>query len=309
MSQHSAFPVITYRDVNKKHTLRDVGVQAQSASRKQQGFTLIELIIVIVILGIVSVSISGIVRSAMDTVVAVSERDSLVREGSYLLERFNREIAGSVPNSVRVSGNALAHCVEFVPLKWSATYLTLPLAGEASTTVDLIELSDINGRAFTPTTSDYALVYPTSSAHVYNASLGHRREVQSCNDEDSTCDGAGDADKVVQLSVNDGFVQTSPAKRLYFIENAISYCMRSNQVFRHVNPINETQSIYTEGGSRMANNLVNQLGTSPNAGEQNPFRNMQASFQRNAYTQALFIFGREDERITFMQEVQTPNVP
>lgn len=275
----------------------------------QKGFTLIELVIVIIVLGIVSVGISGIVRSSMDAVVTVTEREDLVREGSYLVERFNRELASSVPNSVRISGNALAHCVEFVPIKWSGIYLTLPLAGQTSNTADLIELSDINGRSYTPTNTDFALVYPIGATEVYDASLGHRRPVTSCSDDDNDCSTLGDADKVIQLEVPDGFAQASPSNRIYFAQDAVSYCMRNNQVYRHVSSINETQTLYTTGGSLMAQNVVNQLGISPISGEQNPFQSIGASFQRNAYTQALFIFGREEERVTFMQEVQIPNVP
>lgn len=292
----------------RKYTMPP-SLQLTNGHLRQKGFTLIELVIVIIILGIVSVSISGIVRSSMDAVVTVTEREDLVREGSYLVERFNRELASSVPNSVRISGNALAHCVEFVPIKWSGIYLTLPLAGQTSNTADLIELSDINGRSFTPANTDFAVVYPTGAAQVYDASLGHRRPVTSCSDDDNDCSTLGDADKVIQLEVPDGFAQTSPSNRIYFAQEAVSYCMRDNQVYRHVSTIDETQTLYTTGGSLMAQNVVNQLGISPVSGEQNPFKSIGASFQRNAYTQAIFIFGREEERVTFMQEVQIPNVP
>lgn len=276
---------------------------------KQTGFTLVELIIVIVILGIVSISVSGIMRSAIEAVITVEERERLVREGSFLVERFNRELANSVPNSVRISGNAAVHCVEFVPLRWNGIYLELPLAGQVNNTADLVELSDIQDRAYSPSTSDYAIVYPTSADEVYDASLGHRRDVVSCSDDDGDCSTLGDADSVIQLELDDGFAQTSPSKRIYFAQEAISYCMRNNQVYRHVNAIAQTQSLYTTGGSLMAQNLVNVLGVSANSGEQNPFQSVGATFRRNAFTQSLFIFGREEERVTFMQEVQIPNVP
>jgi MSHA biogenesis protein MshO len=278
--------------------------------RQQKGFTLIELIVVIVVLGVVSISMSGIVRTAMDAVVSVSERENIVREGSFLVERLNRELSAAVPNSVRISGNALVHCIEFVPMKWTGVYLTLPLAGQSSDTADLVELRDIEGRSFSPSVNDFAIVYPTQATQVYDASLGHRRDVVSCSDDgDGDCATLDDSDKVIQLDVSDGFAQSSPSQRIYFAQDAVSYCMRNQQIYRHVDSINENQTLYASGGSLMAQNLVNQLGNSAASGEQNPFRSIGASFARNASTQTIFIFGREEERVTFMQEVQIPNVP
>jgi len=282
----------------------------KTARSNAAGFTLIELILVIVILGIVSISVSGIIRTAMDTVVTVSERENLVREGSFLVERFNRELGNAVPNSVRIAASANAHCVEFVPIKWSTNYLSLPLLNETGTTADVLELVDINNNIFTPSSSDFAIVYPTQPAEVYNASLHHRQAVTSCNDDgDGDCATNDDSDAVVQISLSDGFDTSSPSKRMYFAREAVSYCMRNNQVYRHVSAINTNQTLYTSGGTLMAQKLVNILGSSESVGEQNPFQSFNASQQRNASTRTLFIFGYNDEYVTFMQEVQIPNVP
>ena len=277
---------------------------------KQKGFTLIELVLVIIVLGVVSISMSGLMRGAIDAVVTVSEREDLVREGSYLLERFNREVANAVPNSVRISGNASVHCLEFVPLKWSTIYLSLPLKSGSSRRANVIELSDIQGRAFTPSTSDIAIVFPTRPFDVYSDSSDKRQAISECSDDgDGDCATLDDSDHIVQLDFADGFETTSPSRRMYFASEAVSYCVRAEEVYRHVSNISATQTLYTTGGALMAQNVLNQLGVSASSGEQNPFTSISASLQRNAATQALFIFGREDERVTFMQEVQTPNAP
>lgn len=277
---------------------------------KQNGFTLIELILVIIVLGIVSINISGIMRSAMDAVVTVSEREDLVREGSYLVERFNRELSNAVPNSVRISGNALVHCIEFVPLKWSTIYLSLPLLNESSAEANVVELSDIRGRVYSPQTTDFGIVYPTQNTDIYANDSDKKQAVVSCSDDgDGDCDTLDDADNIVQIEFDDGFATTSPSRRIYFANQTTSYCMRGGQVFRHSGSIAEQQPLFEEGGALMAENLVNQLGISPSVGEQNPFTSIGATLQRNAATQALFIFGRENESVTFMQEVQIPNVP
>ena len=276
----------------------------------EHGFTLIELIVVVVILGIVSISISGIVRTTIDTVNTVSERENLVREGSYLLERFNRELNRAVPNSVRIAGNANAHCIEFVALNYSTTYLSLPLVATADVSADVIELVDINNTPYVLQPSDMGIVFPTQPSEVYDASLNHRQNVVSCTDDgDGDCATNDDSDAVVQISFADGFDTSSPSRRMYFADQAISYCMRNNAVYRHVSSINTNQTIYTTGGALMAQGLVNTLTANVATGEQSPFTRTDATLQRNAATRALFIFGREEERVTFMQEVQIPNVP
>lgn len=276
----------------------------------QKGFTLVELVVVIVVLGVVSISFSGIFRSTIDIFNAVNERENLVREGSFLVERFNRELSRAVPNSVRISASANVHCIEFVAMNWNGIYLSLPLAGQTSNTANLITLSDSLGNMYVPAVGESAIVYPTDASHVYDASLGYRRTVNSCSDDgDGDCATDDDSDSVIQLTLNDGFAQTSPSNRIYFADTAISYCMRNQQMFRHTSAINTTQPLYTSGGNLMAQNLVNQLAANTN-GEQSPFKRIAASLQRNAATRSLFIFGREeDERITFMQEVQVPNAP
>lgn len=278
--------------------------------QQEAGFTLIELIAVIVVLGIVSVTISGIVRSVVSSVTTVNERESLVREGSFLMERITRELANAVPNSARIAGNTNAHCLEFVPMKWSALYLSLPLENTSSVTANTTELRDIQNNIFVPSTSDLAIVFPTNPQDVYDTSLGKQRSVLACSDDgDGNCATLDDSDGVIQISFDDGFAATSPSRRMYFTDSSVSYCVRDNSVYRHQSSINTSQTIFTSGGDLMAQNIVNQLGNSPSNGEQNPFRSMTASLQRNAATKILLILGREEERVTFLQEVQIPNVP
>lgn len=290
----------------QKQTIRQVKVPVQ----KQTGFTLIELIAVIVVLGIVSISISGIFRSVVESVTITNQREDLVREGSFLMERFSRELSNAVPNSVRIAGNGSVHCIEFVPLKWNAIYLTLPLENELGVTADLVELSDIQNNVFLPTSSDLAIVFPTRPQEVYDPTLSKQQSVASCSDDgDGDCATLDDIDKVIQVSFADGFAATSPSRRMYFADSTTSFCLRNNSIYRHEDSINVSQTLYTAGGTLMAQNIVNQLGASATLGEQNPFNSIPASFQRNAATSAFFILGREEERVTFLKEVQIPNVP
>jgi MSHA biogenesis protein MshO len=114
----------------------------------KRGFTLIELVMVLVVLAIVSVGITRFIRSSTQIFIDTSERERLLREGSFAVERLNREIADAVPNSVRLTGNAGVHCLQFVPIKWSTFYLSVPLTPTADREMDVIEMQDINGNVF-----------------------------------------------------------------------------------------------------------------------------------------------------------------
>jgi MSHA biogenesis protein MshO len=274
--------------------------------------------LVIVILGIVGVGISGFVRSASLAYLDVTQRETLLRDGSFFVERFSRELSDAVPNSVRLRGNANVHCLEFVPINWNTYYLDIPLVGESPANVDLIELNNsLQGTTYVPDANDLAIVYPLRADHVYGVANPNDaddvrvRSILSCSDEDSDCATAGDSDSIVQLSLNDGFYTDSPTRRIYIADTAISYCIRNNSAYRHLGTIGPTQALHTSGGVLMAENINNVLSANPNnaAGAQDPFRIFDANLRRNAYTQARFIFTREDEQISFIKEVHSPNVP
>jgi MSHA biogenesis protein MshO len=282
---------------------------------RKRGFTLIELVLVIAILGIVSVGISRFIGSSTQLFIDTSERERLLREGSFAIERINREIATAVPNSVRLSGNSSTHCLQFVPVKWSSFYLNLPLNSSAANQVDLIEMQDIDGNVFTPSVgSDFVIVYPTRANDVYATNSNQRRLINACSDDTSAgnCTSNDDSDSVVQLTLSGSFSQQSPAQRLYIANQAVSYCVRNNSFYRHESAISATQTVFTAGGVLMAQNLANQLSSNPDSAgtnSQNPFRIIDANLRRNAYTQIQLIFTRANESITFTQEVHVPNVP
>lgn len=116
----------------------------------KDGFTLVELVVVLVVLAIVSVGMARFIRSSTQIFIDASEREQLLREGSFAVERINREISAAVPNSVRLTGNASVHCLQFVPIRWSSFYLTLPLTPSSDREIDIIEMQDLAGNVFSP---------------------------------------------------------------------------------------------------------------------------------------------------------------
>jgi MSHA biogenesis protein MshO len=72
------------------------------AQNSHKGFTLIEMIIVIVVLGIVSIFLGGYIFSMIQAYTDTSQRTELVAKGRQALERIDRELRHAVPNTVSV---------------------------------------------------------------------------------------------------------------------------------------------------------------------------------------------------------------
>lgn len=279
--------------------------------RKSQGFTLIELITVIIILGIASAGIASFVRGSMQTYIDVSTREQLVTESRFAIERLKREIANAVPNSVRITGNNSYHCLEFVPINWATVYTRLPEPGNLE--MDVVALHDINNVPYTlPTGDNFAIVYPTRSEDIYDASRNRRVNVTACTDDgDGDCSTLDDSDDIVQLSVTGQFAQSSPASRVYLVDRAVSFCVYQNALIRYENDIITNQLGAFPGLPVIAEHVVNVLSADPanNPSEDDPFRIISTRLQSNAIVEVRLRFSDNGEQIAYQQEIHVANVP
>lgn len=82
------------------------------AAVKQRGFTLIEMVIVIVITGVIAVSLAVFLRPALDLYFASRSRVALADDADTALRRLLRDVRSAVPNSVRLPND---QCLELVP--------------------------------------------------------------------------------------------------------------------------------------------------------------------------------------------------
>ena len=115
--------------------------------RRATGFTLVELVTSLIILAIVSVGISGFIRSSMQIFNDVTEREQLLGDSQFAVERLTREIRNAIPNSVRLAGDASVHCLQYIPIDYSTFYLQLPQLPSSDTQLTVVEMGDINGNA------------------------------------------------------------------------------------------------------------------------------------------------------------------
>lgn len=79
-----------------------------ASTGRQRGFTLVELILVIVLSAIVGVMVSSVLSRPLEGFVAQSRRAELVDIGASALNRMQRDIRMAVPGSLRVSADGQA---------------------------------------------------------------------------------------------------------------------------------------------------------------------------------------------------------
>lgn len=259
-----------------------------------RGFTLTELIIVMVILAILGIGASSYLGIGAKMYSEASEREQLLSSGRFAAERLVRELRGSTPNSVRIETLAGIHCIEFAPLVSSGLYQQLPIAPDSSNRLQLLHFNwqaDFIDLPFS--------VYPVRTTDIYTqpgATIVLDVLAADHNTNPATID--------ITLRNNYSFPKGSPEQRFYLLAaSPVSYCynaltqeLRRYQGYSYVanQPLPPTSS-----GILMAKNV-----------RAVAFNAVPASLSRNNVVNLLLRFGATNvDDLYFNYEVHIPNVP
>lgn len=119
--------------------------------RKQSGFTLVEMIMVIVITGILGGMAAMFLKAPIEQYVDVARRAELADVADTALRRLARDIRTAVPNSIRVPvpGGASTY-IEYLPARDGGRYRAVAGGGAGCAAV----AGDIGGEALDFTAAD-----------------------------------------------------------------------------------------------------------------------------------------------------------
>jgi len=280
-------------------------MQTLVLTKSQQGFTLVELVMVIVVLGILATGSIKFISHSAQGLVDTAERQALASSATIAVEKVLREVRRALPNSVHTFTDDGNECLELVPIQFSSEYISVPIAS-AGTSFNAITFVGAAGGE-----TGYVAVYPTSKDSIYGATPVITRSI---SDDSATAGLMGLPGANLQTITFDGgesyrFPTGSPRKRFFLVDQPISFCDDSNgRLWRYqsygFHP-DSRSSIPTSGVNRIliADSLqVNSLS----------FNILPPQLQRNSVVRMSLVIARSGsatEQVDISQEVQLRNVP
>lgn len=269
--------------------------------KKNSGFTLVELILVIVLLGIIGGFTFNYLGFGARIFSDAVGREQAVSQARFALQRLSIELKNSLPRSVQLIDGG--NCIEFMPILTSGQYLDIPLAD--SPTTEFVAIMPA-----VPTASlnnSYLFVFANELDFIYGSSALRRKRIFD-----------------IESNVPDDFLMTvnflaeSPSyfaaqsigRRYYVSSGPVRWCYSpADRSLRRIAgyPITEAgnfPALNPTSNEVMARDLVNDV-SSP------PFLVFEPTLTRNNIIQIDLRIerGNTGEPLQMTREVFIPNVP
>lgn len=220
-----------------------------------KGFSLTELVIVIIISGIVAAILTPVITQPFQSYIDLSRRAALVYSAESALRRMQRDIRRSLPNSIRI--NATGTAMELISTLEGARYRAMPPPGDPDRRLTFVNPDaefDILGNFSTDTFTNAATIsrlaiynigavdasippQPIPGANAYApADVAGRNVITPAGVTISIANDPVNANED-HVSIAGGFAFSfaSPLQRMYLIDTAVVYECRNDQLLRHTN--------------------------------------------------------------------------
>lgn len=199
--------------------------------QRQTGFTLVELVIVIVLLGIISTITVGFITSAVQGFADLKRREQLSSAARIAVNRIVTEVQNALPDSIRI--NPAGDCLEFIPILATSRYLNISVtpapASSALSAIPFAITPAIGRIAVYPAISNKADEPGRTSNPVYD--LDNLAIISPPIQSTANLQAATGEIKI-NLTAPHTFPLASPANRYFVVGEPVSFCLKGSDLYR-----------------------------------------------------------------------------
>ena len=268
--------------------------------QQQHGFTLMELIMVIVIAGILGTMTVSFITKPMEGYIDLNRRAQLVDSAEMSMRMMARDIRRSLPNSIRCqpAGCDESGTIEMINTVTGGRYRAAfsddpsnpgnPMQFGDDTSFDVLG-NVINAAEVNISTHQLVIYNLTSDGDDYNAysttGMHNRAGISDFSSNQITLDSP--------LGISQG----SPQQRFFIVDSTISYHCENNTLYR-TQPSGIAGTITTNTNTPVARNVIDCK-----------FSYEPGSATRSALVTIGLTVEGDGERVTLLHQVHVDNVP
>ena len=182
------------------------------------GFTLIELIVVMMVVGILSGIVALFIRHPLEGYMSAARRAALVDAADTALLRVARDVRLALPNSLRVSQSGGVTYLEYLPLQDGGRYRAAQTGAGAGDMLDFTSTTDssfdVLGPPVTAGAGQYLVVYNLGLDASTDAWRGGNRRLVTSN---------GAVSNLAFTATGTPLPLASPGNRFYLAGAPVTY--------------------------------------------------------------------------------------
>ena len=253
-------------------------------SRRSQGFTLIELIMVIMVMAFITIGIGRFVSLGTEGYLQTRDREQLQSQARFAVERISRELRDAVPNSLEITSDG--QCLAFKPIQYNGDYVNPSL-----THIDVDVISGFLTQTAAP-------IFETNMMVVINPHKPQDFDVASDQIAKVKAINKGTESNQWQFELDGqhSFGSGSLAQRFYIYTHSVKFCIESNSLTR--------MTINNSGIESQPILLAQYIDTNLSA-----FELDNAALARSALVAWQLTFTRNGEISRYNHAVQVMNAP
>ncbi len=262
---------------------------------KMKGFTLTEMIMVIIIMGVVFIGIGGFVRVAMQGYTDTVDRQGIHNQARFVIEKISREIRHAVPNSFEVTTSTGLNCLSFSPISAVGFYSKYDKDSGGGVINNWIRFAANNQGAKLTRASNRLTINPSRPEDLLTSSTNQSVSLAACDDSDDkscmeyeTSSGSG----VYYYEMVDNFSSHSIGKRYFIYGDKVQYCIASNGDI--IKAVGSNDAVIVGSGLDFTASR---------------FEYRSAALQRGGLVHLELLFVNNGEQSFYQHDVQVLNVP